>query len=533
MRDRAAVAALLVLAAAGCARCGRPAAVPPERLLPADVAQALVLPRLRSAQEQAASLVRAAQAFPAAAGLAGAIAGVQAQLGFDPLDPEAARAAGLDPERGLALAVAPDGGRILVLPLGDEAALTATVGRLARERLGADRREVARQAGTEIAVFRASGRPSALALLVARGHALLAAGAQGPARLAALAGVPEAGSLDRSAPYRRARAALGPDPAAVLFAPPRSPALASWAPLREGAALGLSAGPRRLAAAAAILLGAERSAAWRAAVGPAGPPADEVALPPCPADAFVAARLSGDPAPALRRALAAAPGVEAALARAGLEPERDLLAALAPGAVASLSLAPTFEVAAVSRGRERAAARDPFRLVHLSAALAARDEAQARAALARLARAAPALGLSASAVTVAGRRAWRLSRGALALDVAVDGRRVLVGGGAGTLAALLAGAGAAYRAPTPAAAAALQVGTSGAVLDFGRLVTSFRALPPSAYGSGPDAFVMRSLAERVIDPASRLSAGSVRAAATAEAARLDLLLELRSPETAP
>jgi hypothetical protein len=251
-----------------------------------------------------------------------------------------------------------------------------------------------------------------------------------------------------------------------------------------------------------------------------------------PSDAFLVGCLAGDPAPLLRRALAAAPWAQAALARAGLDAERDLLAALAPGAVAALSLAPTFDVAAVSRGGAGAVASDPFRLAHLTAAFAVKDEALAQAALAGFARAAPALGLAAQPRSGAGVGGWRFARGALAMDAAVEGRRVLVAGGPGRLEATLSGRAATYAPPTADARAALAPGAAGAVLDFGQLVAAFRALPPAAYGSGPDAFVMRSLAERVIDPAARLVAASARVAAIADGARLDLVIEARPAEVA-
>ncbi len=237
------------------------------------------------------------------------------------------------------------------------------------------------------------------------------------------------------------------------------------------------------------------------------------------------ARLSGDPAALLRRLLDAAPPVAEALARAGLDRERDLLAPLAPGAVVALVLAPTFEVAAVSRAATELGARDLFRFAHLALALSVKDEAQARAALERLARAAPALGVRSEPVTRRGRTAYRFTRGATAIEVSLDGRRLLVGGGPGRLEALLTGVGAGYAPPTEAARAALVPGANGAVLDLRQLVASFRALPSEAYGSGPDAFVMRSLAERVIDPAARLVAAAFRLELHEAAAVLDVVVD--------
>ena len=530
MRNGPALVALLLLASTGCVRCGRTAAVPPERLLPADVSFVLVVPRLRVAQEQAAAVALTAATFPAAADLSEAVAAAKSQLGLDPLDPRAVSSAGIDPERGLAAARTADGALVLVLPARDASRLEDTVARLARDRLGASRREVARERGLDVTTFRAEGEPEALSLLVTGGNILLAAGPGGPARLAALAQLAEPASLQRSAPYARACAALGVEPPVMLFAPPGSPALARWPILREGGALGLSGGSTRLAAAAVLLLGPERRQAWRGAL--ASPSGAAAELPAMPSDAFAVGRLAGDPAPLLRRALAAAPSVQGALVRAGLDAERDLLACLAPGAVAALALAPTFDVAAVSRGAEGAVSSDPFRLVLLTAALAVADETQARAALDRLARTAPALGLVATPRAGADRPGWRFARGTLAIDVAVDGRRLLLAGGPGRLEAALAGGAGRYAAPTADARAALAGDATGLVIDLGQLVASFRALPATAYGSGPNAFVMRSLAERVIDPAARLVAASARASMKPEGARIDLLVEARRPEVA-
>src|SRR6266496_431179 len=124
MRNGPAVAtalvSLAVVVAAGCARCGGAGGPPPERFLAPDTPLAVVVPSLRSAQEDLAPLVRTALGFPAAADLAAALEAVRAQLGFDPLDPAALATAGVDPSRGAALALAPGAPPILVLPVGED-----------------------------------------------------------------------------------------------------------------------------------------------------------------------------------------------------------------------------------------------------------------------------------------------------------------------------------------------------------------------------------------------------------------------------
>jgi hypothetical protein len=108
--------------------------------------------------------------------------------------------------------------------------------------------------------------------------------------------------------------------------------------------------------------------------------------------------------------------------------------------------------------------------------------------------------------TPSGEIAWTVDR---------EGSRVIAAGGApGRLDALrarLAGAGEGFAPPTEAARAALSGGLGGAAIDVARLVASVRALPPEAFGTGPSGFVLRSMVNRLVDPAERLLAVSARA----------------------
>lgn len=527
------VAAALLAAAGGCARCGGPREPPPERWLPGDASLAVLIPRLRLAQEQAAPLLRTVLSFPAAADQGERVAAVRGQLGLDPLDPGALVEAGLDPERGAGLAHAPGQPPLLVLPVRDPGRLEAAVARLARDRLGAARRGTAQAGGAAVITFAAGeGAPPALALHAVGGAAFLAAGAGGPACVAAAAARPEASALAASPAYGAARSLLGPEQAVVAFAPAGSPALPPGALWRDGAALGAAASGSHLALRAGLLLAPARRAYWQEVLGASAAAGAEAAarLPPA---AFLAGRLGGDVGRLAGRLLPLLPPAAAsALAGAGVDPRADLLDELAPGAAAAIALAPTFDVGTASRGPADLAGSDVFRLVHLAALLEVRDPARAAAALEKLARAAPRLGLTAAPRPgPGGLPGWRVGFGASALDLALDGRRLAIAGGAGQLEALLGG-GARYRGPTEAARAALARGGGGLVLDLGQLVKSFRALPASAYGTGPDAFVMRSLAERLVDPASRLAAVSARLELAEGGARVDLVVEARPAEAA-
>jgi hypothetical protein len=126
-----------------------------------------------------------------------------------------------------------------------------------------------------------------------------------------------------------------------------------------------------------------------------------------------------------------------------------------------------------------------------------------------------------------GAPSWRAAVGGGQLAWALEGDRLLLAGGAGRLEAMRAGGG--WRPPTEASRAALDSGGAAAALDFGRLVGSFQALPPEVFGTGPDGFVLRALADRFLEPASHLAAASLRLEVLPAAARVDLEIEARSP----
>jgi hypothetical protein len=117
--------------------------------------------------------------------------------------------------------------------------------------------------------------------------------------------------------------------------------------------------------------------------------------------------------------------------------------------------------------------------------------------------------------------------------VTLAGQRLLVSAGpTGGLDALAArGAGPGWRPPTPAAAEALAGGLGGLVLDGANLVKAVKALRPEAFGSGPDAVVARSLAEKLTAPGAGGTV-SLRADLPAGALRLALEVELAPPEPA-
>ena len=504
---------LPLLLLAGCGRCGRPAAGPPERWVPASASGAFLVPRLSEAARQAAELHAAVAALPGQEEAGQLRRVVAAQLGFDPLDPASMAEAGLDPERGLAAAAlaapgAEEDQPLLVLPAADEGKVLALVGRLARERLGATAQGQESAGGRPVQVWRrAPGEPALISLAMAEGYALVSAGSGGPAAVQAALALDRERSLERSPTWQRARAALGEGGALLLLVPAPPPEAAPGF-RSEAVSVSLSASARSLRLVGAALLGAEE-ARLRPLAGPGPGRAGPSPLAPA---TVLALRASASPAAAW--ALAAPELRDERLA----EPLGRLLEALEPPIDVGFALSPTADLAAALGGR---AAGEPLSLVTVEAVAGVKPGAAPGPALAALAAAAGGRGKD-------GR--WTVPAGRAEIAVAISGGRLLLAAGpAGALDALARrGAGEGWKPPTPAAAEALAGGLGGAVLDGASLGKALAALPPEAYGSGPDAVVARSLVERYA-----LGAGgatlSARLDLPAGAVRLALELELAAP----
>ncbi len=527
MRRALAVATCCLVALAGCGR--KREYPPPERYVPAAAPVAVIVPALGAAARQAGALYRTIAQAPQAAPLAEAHAAVKAQLGFDPLDPRGIEAAGVDPAGGAAAALGGATPPVLVLPIQDLPKLDATIARLARDRMGATQRVTVQVKGVEVVTFRRDGKgPPSIAFASVGPHALLASGPDSPAAVAEAATLPEERSLWKAPLLSGAREALGPGWLAVAVAPPGSPALADLPPARDGAALGVKAEAARLGVRAALLLTPQREAWWRALA--AGPSADATAAASLPKEAALVVRWAGNPAEAARRLEPWFPApLRKTLADRKLDLVEGLAPALAPGAAASLALAPTFTVTDFASPRFDARRVDPFSLVQLDAVLPVADPAALRAFVARLQKAGPKIAVK---VTPRGPAAaptgWTVAWGKAQLGLALSGNRLLVAGGPDRLPALEARERGGYAPSTEAGTAALGTGLGGAVLDVDHLVRSIEALPEDAYGTGPNAVVMRSLVNRYLEPASALSAVSARLDLVPGAALVDLDVDGRS-----
>jgi hypothetical protein len=493
-----------------------------------------VVPEVGRAAEELAALHAAVSGFPGAGEIAGARGALAAQLGFDPLDPDALADAGVDPRRGAAVALVeragprgePGSATLVVLPAADAPKVERLLARIARDRLGATERTAETHGGVAAVVFRRAGAgAAALSYTVVERTALLSTHPTGPALVTEAAALPPAASLGESPAWKIARRALGESVAAVAFAPPGSRLLRGVWPLADGVAFGFSAGRTRLVARGAILLG-QREPSFRALA------ADGLAAPlvaRLDPEAPLVARWDGDFA-ALGKKLVPMIGARdrAWLARRGVDLERDLFAVLAPGGALALSVPARFALGGLTADTARS---DPLRAFEFEAILPFRDGTDPAGAAERLARAVGAARRgraqedgTARLSTPSGEIAWRVD--------GAGGRILAAGGRPGRIDALVArvsGEGAGWKPPSAEAGEALSNGLGGAVLDMGRLVSSVRALPVEAFGSGPSGFVMRSLVERVIEPADRLAAVSLRADLVEGALVLDLDVEARPP----
>jgi hypothetical protein len=493
-----------------------------------------VVPETGRAASALAALHASVSGYPGAGDLAGARGALAAQLGFDPLDPDALADAGVDPRRGSALALldapgARDGApaALVVLPARDGPKLERLLARLAGDRLGATERTPERQGAVSAVVFRRPGASVALLsyVLVDR-TALVSTHPAGPALVTAAATLAPAASLAEHPGWKVARAALGEEVAAIAFAPAGSRLLDGLWAFKDGVALGVAAAPDRLTARLAMLLGA-REPSFRA-LAAEGRGADLVArLDPA---APLAARWDGDFAALGRKLVPVIAARDRAwLERRGVDLQRDLFSVLAPGGAVALSLPSRLSLGGLTAD---AARTDPLRAVEFEAVLPVQPGPDTAAAAERLARAAGAPRRHRAGddgvvrvKTPSGEIAWRLD--------AARGRLVAAGGSPGRLEALLArldGDAQGWKAATPGAQAALEGGLGGLALDAPRLVAAVRALPGEAFGEGPTGFVMRSMVERVIEPAASLAAVSLRADLAPGALRLDLVVEAGAGE---
>jgi hypothetical protein len=273
--------------------------------------------------------------------------------------------------------------------------------------------------------------------------------------------------------------------------------------------MGVAGSARSARLVVAGLLGAGE-ARLRPLAGTGAGKAGPLALDP---DTVLALRLSAAPAALLALVPDDGPDPRAAQTRA-------LLSELQPGVDVGISLSPRAELGAAVASR---GAIDPFAVVKVELTGAVKDPSAAAARFDAITR---QLGGEATP----GR--WRLGDGPIRVEWALTGASLaLAGGPAGGLEALQARVekrGPAL-APSPAAVEALQGGLGGAALSGDNLVRGLKALPPDAWGTGPDAVMTRSMVEKLASPTGKGGGITLRADLPQGALRVALEVTLGEP----
>lgn len=499
---------LLLVALAGCSRCGGPkvdAARTPASWLPAESTGALWIPRLDAVGAHLHGLgklkLAGLGAQLAGAGEAEALFGaVSRPLGFDPSTPEGLKAAGLDGTRPVAVAATGTQELLSVLPIADAAAFEATLARLAKDRLQAPTRK--EEAGV-VTFAKESNGPVLIAHAPLGLWDLFSAGPGCEVRVKAALARAAAQSLEGNATFTAAIAS-GSALDALAWMPAGSPFLARTG-IANGLRLGLSLDPAHPRVVADVGLDTAQATGLASLKGEGGA-AERKSIDP---SAVLLVRSALDPATLWPIAEALVPrGLRQRLETAGL-PLTAQITNLKPGLAFGLALA---EGADLSRMPEIDPRRtNPFQYVTLSGAGRVKDPAVSRAGLEALTQHGEAVGarIEKRAVPHGASMldAWvftyALGEGA---SLSLEGESLLVSGGTGEFSRLLARRDDA-KATGPLLPAALeprfQQAGAAAWFDLARASARIRAVPDSAYGLG--GFAIRAAVERWLNAIDELS----------------------------
>lgn len=498
---------LLLLFAAGCSRCGGRSAGSAEELLPARPGGAVVTAPLGAVAGHFSALGDRLQSLPGGEQLGDYRRALVAQLGFDPLTREGLLAAGLDPDRGAAIAVFELGTAAdwaVALPLTRPDVFAQTMQRLLVTRAGAP-------PGKQPQTFERDG--FTLAWKVVRGYGMLARGAS---PMGHLEPPTREESLARAAGLDAARKQLGAQDF-VVWAPAGSalPKRYTSRPLPGDVALAVQGSQAGVASRFNFQLPQADAERARQAL-PGGGASLVDLLPP---DAPLRARF-GVASGRLLEWLRGDPGLREVLDRLhGADVEA--FSALQPGAAVSLSLARDANIGAALDYGLDFRRKSPFDTVQLVALAQVADRPRLLRALEQIAKDLPALGARVERQGDDFQITYAAGRGARFGIRGIEGKPIayVLGGPLRPDELRLE-----PRSNDPEAAALHQDGGAAVRIDFGRLAASLHALPDSTYGSGPQAYVARSVVSQVVEPLRTLR---VSIAAEAFADRLGASLDVQ------
>ena len=544
-RSRAAALGLVLLAS--CSRCGGPAAKDATELLPAQSSSALIVAPLGTLAGKLAATVQLAGEVPGGEALGAQLHGLSQQLGIDLTSRDSLLKAGLDPERGAAVALVDAPGAspqapaaqpqaqsqrqnwIAALPLSSDSAFAQALEATLSGRAGFPLRSDEPRNGVHCVVFARASQAEKLGYAIVRGYGVVARAVDPAALIAEAAARPLEKSLAQDPRLARAKTELD-KPDAIYLSSSGNPLLARLAgraPPGESA-LGLSLLPDGIALHVTQDLPAASVQELRAAFAPASPEAFQAPL--APFSLTLDANASALPGLIARLPMLRDPfnNLKNAINQAGADLDKDLLGALSPGVAIAIDLSPSANIGrALDPQAMDLRAHTPFDVIRLYAAASARDPEAARKGLDALAKALPNIG--ATAVRSAEKKAiaggiddeWTTTYPGgegIRFGLFVPGRDlcgesapartqalVYALGGTGSLEQVLAA-----RLPC---ARSNNIGTPTTApaplrfeLDLGMLANEIGKLPDTAYGTGPQVFVARSVVSQVVVPLQRLRA---------------------------
>ncbi|MFP2909199.1 hypothetical protein ACLESD_29995 [Pyxidicoccus sp. 3LFB2] len=540
---------LLVLAVAGCSRCGKEAgpagpgaAAGPARYLPRDAQAAVVINDLGALGEKlarfqnlkVASFAAQLQNFSSAEGY---VSAVMRQVGVDLRSRQALEAAGIAPEKGAGAAFLGGNRAVSIVGTKDADKLKETFGNFARTRLGASEQKEASVDGGKLVTFSRPGATEpALGLLFLKGtdYTLMGAGAS-VATLGTLATQPQEKSL-----------ASEPVLNASLGRLPKERDFHVWLPggtglfIPAGTVQGVTFTGRIEERAVTV----HADAPWpdtQASLAALDPMKDVADLTgSLPADSFLVARFRGDPSH-LNGAWPYLVGgyITRAVQKSGLDMKGEVLDNFKPGLVLGMSLSPTVNLGAGMPALDLRRT-NPFRFVHLVAMADTEDAAKTQATLEKLPAMAEDFGAKVEPSDLKGQKVYLTSYRAgegTHFALAPNGRLVVAAPRArleSTLASLTKPAG-----EGPVAADLRDAGKDAAfvaVLDLKRLSDAVKNLPSEAWGIG--GFAIKATTVRWLEATDDLRAVTLAVSRKDKALQAEVSLRLTpaapaSPTTQP